>query len=93
MLGLLADGVTTGATSHWDDVMNLARRAGMNIYVIALRGDVALMRHIDMDESMLGAAYVMGAVARESGRSYVRALMQSRGPRSTYHAPSLKRGL
>jgi Ca-activated chloride channel family protein len=67
VLVLLSDGVDNRSHIPLDDVMNLARRAGVNIYVIALRGDVALMRRVDMDESMLRAAYVMGAVARESG--------------------------
>ena len=67
VLVLLSDGLDNTSHIALDEVMDLARRAGVNIYVIALRGDVALMRRADMDESMLRAAYVMGAVARESG--------------------------
>jgi Ca-activated chloride channel family protein len=67
VLVLLSDGLDNKSHISFDEVMDLARRVGVNIYVIALRGEVALMRRIDMDESMLRAAYSMGAVARETG--------------------------
>jgi Ca-activated chloride channel homolog len=67
VLVLLSDGLDNRSHVAFDEVMDLSRRVGLNIYVIALRGEVALMRRVDMDESMLRAAYAMGAVARESG--------------------------
>jgi Ca-activated chloride channel family protein len=67
VLVLLSDGLDNKSHVTFDEVMDLARRAGVNIYVIALRGEVALMRRVEMDESMLRAEYTMGAVARESG--------------------------
>jgi VWFA-related protein len=47
--------------------MDLARRADVNIYVVALRGDVALTPRKQRDGSVLQSEYTMGAVARESG--------------------------
>jgi len=67
VLVLLSDGVDTTSRLSFDDVMELARRGGVNIYVIALRGDVPKMRRADLDVSVLHAEYAMGAVARESG--------------------------
>jgi Ca-activated chloride channel homolog len=67
VLVLLSDGLDTSSHIAFEDVMDFARRAGVNIYVIALRGDVALTPRKDLDDSALRAAYTMGAVARESG--------------------------
>lgn len=66
-LVLLSDGVDTRSHLAFEDVMDLARRVGVNIYVIALRGDVPLTSRKKLDGSILQAEYAMGTVARESG--------------------------
>jgi len=66
-LVLLSDGLDNRSRLSFEDVMDVARRAGVNIYVIALRGDVALKPRASRDGSTLQAEYTMGTVARESG--------------------------
>jgi Ca-activated chloride channel family protein len=66
-LVLLSDGLDTRSHLAFEDVMDLARRVGVNIYVIALRGDVPLTPRATLDGSILQAEYTMGTVARESG--------------------------
>jgi Ca-activated chloride channel homolog len=66
-LVLLSDGLDTKSHLTFEDVMDLARRAGVNIYVVALRGEAALVRRRQRDGSVLQAEYTMGTVARESG--------------------------
>ena len=66
-LVLLSDGLDNKSHLSFEDVMDLARRVGVNIYVIALRGDVAQIPRAERDSSVLEADYTMGAVARESG--------------------------
>jgi Ca-activated chloride channel homolog len=67
VLILLSDGLDNRSHVRFEDVMDLARRVGVNIYVIALRGDVALIPRAQLDGSILNAEYTMGTVARESG--------------------------
>jgi Ca-activated chloride channel family protein len=66
-LVLLSDGLDNRSRLGFDDVVELARRVGVNIYVVALRGDVVLVPRAERDGSILQAEYTMGAVARESG--------------------------
>jgi Ca-activated chloride channel family protein len=66
-LVLLSDGLDNKSHLAFEDVMDLARRVDVNIYVIALRGDVPLTARAQLDGSILQAEYTMGAVARESG--------------------------
>ena len=66
-LVLLSDGLDNRSRLAFEDVMDLARRVDVNIYVVALRGDTLLIPREMRDRSMLGADYTMGAVARESG--------------------------
>jgi Ca-activated chloride channel family protein len=66
-LVLLTDGLDNKSRLSFEDVMDLARRVGVSIYVIALRGDVALIPRAELDGSILSAEYTMGSVARESG--------------------------
>jgi len=66
-LVLLSDGLDNRSRLAFEDVMDLARRVDVNIYVVALRGDTLLIPRELRDRSMLGADYTMGAVARESG--------------------------
>ena len=66
-LVLLSDGLDNRSHLAFEDVIDLARRVDVSIYVIALRGDVALTPRAELDGSILQAEYTMGAVARESG--------------------------
>jgi Ca-activated chloride channel family protein len=67
VLVLLSDGLDTQSRLGFDDVMEAARRAGVNIYVIALTGKTALIPRAERDSEVLRAEYNMGAMARESG--------------------------
>jgi VWFA-related protein len=67
VLVLLSDGMDTRSRLGFEDVMDAARRTGVNIYVIALTGKTALMPHFERDSETLRAEYNMGAMARESG--------------------------
>lgn len=70
-LVLLSDGLDTRSRLSADDVLELARRVGVNIYVIALKSGLATIPRQSLDGSILRADYAMGAVARESGgRTY-----------------------
>ncbi len=66
-LVLLSDGLDNKSHLSFEDVMDLARRVGVNIYVIALRGDVPLLPRATLDTTILNAEYTMGTFARESG--------------------------
>jgi hypothetical protein len=51
-------------------VLDLARRVGVNIYVVALQGD-GTSKPLDPDGAIARATYSMKEIARESGgRSY-----------------------
>ncbi len=67
VLVLLSDGLDTASRLPFEDVVDLARRVGVNIYFIALRGDAAVTPRSELDGSALTAEYAMGTVARESG--------------------------
>jgi Ca-activated chloride channel family protein len=67
VLVLLSAGMDTQSRLGFDDVMDAARRAGVNIYVIALTGKTALTPRAERDAETLRAEYNMGAMARESG--------------------------
>ena len=67
VLVLLSDGMDTRSRLGFEDVMDAARRAGVNIYVIALTDRTAVMSRFERDSETLRAEYNMGAVARESG--------------------------
>lgn len=67
VLVLLSDGIDTKSQLTFDDVMDFARRSGVNIYVIALRGEMAQAPRSEVHSSILHAEYAMGTVARESG--------------------------
>jgi len=66
-LVLLSDGLDNTSHLTFDDVIDLARRADVSIYVIALKGDAALTPRTQLDGPSLRAEYTMRAVARESG--------------------------
>jgi Ca-activated chloride channel homolog len=67
VLVLLSDGLDTTSRLPFEDVVDLARRVGVNIYFIALSGDAALTPRSKLDGRELTAEYAMGTVARESG--------------------------
>ena len=66
-LVVLSDGLDNRSRLGFEEVIDLARRVDVNIYVVALRGDAALIPRAMRDSSTLQAEYAMGAVARESG--------------------------
>ena len=67
VLVLLSDGLDNNSHLSFEHVMDLARRVGVNIYVIVLRRGVAGVPRAELDGSVLKADYMMGTVARESG--------------------------
>lgn len=67
VLILLSDGLDNSSHLPADQVMELARRVGVSIYVIALQNDAVPVRRADQDETVLHAEYEMRTVAREAG--------------------------
>ena len=67
VLVLLSDGLDNTSHLPADNVMELARRVGVNIYVIALQNEVVPVNRAERDESVLHAEYEMRTVAREAG--------------------------
>ena len=67
VLILLSDGLDTTSHLPFDEVMELVRRLGVNIYVIALRGEAARVPRSEQHETLLQADYSLRAVAREAG--------------------------
>jgi Ca-activated chloride channel homolog len=67
VLVLLTDGVDNGSHLSFDDVMDLARRVGVNIYIIAIRDQFALGPRQTRQQLLLQAEYSMRTVAREAG--------------------------
>jgi Ca-activated chloride channel homolog len=68
VLVLLSDGLDTKSHLAFEDVMDLERRVGVNIYVIALRNnDEASLPRALRESSTMEAEFTMGAVSRESG--------------------------
>ena len=66
-LVLLSDGLDNKSHLSFEHVMDLARRVGVNIYVIVLRKGMAGIPRAELDGSVLKADYTMATVARESG--------------------------
>jgi len=67
VLVLLSDGLDNKSHVTFEDVMDLAHRVNVNIYVIALEGAAGLVPRNARDDSVLRAEYSMGAVSRETG--------------------------
>jgi len=82
VLILLSDGLDTRSHLPADEVMELARRVGVNIYVIALQGEAVPVPRSEQDESVLHAQYEMRTVAREAGG-------QAFFPRSAAELPAI----
>jgi len=66
-LVLLSDGLDTSSHLGFDDVLDLARRSAVNIYVIALRGSLAQVPRNEQDAAILQADYALNTVTRASG--------------------------
>jgi VWFA-related protein len=67
VLILLSDGLDNTSHLPADHVMELARRVGVNIYVIALQNEAVPVRRAEKDDYVLHAEYEMRTVAREAG--------------------------
>jgi VWFA-related protein len=67
VLVLLSDGVDTSSRLSADDMLALARRAGVGIYVIAMPGPESYLPRNRQDGSVLQAEYAMRALASETG--------------------------
>jgi Ca-activated chloride channel homolog len=67
VLVVLSDGVDTGSHVAFEDVLNLARRTGVGVYIIALRSDIQMIPREHLDESILHADYAIATFTRESG--------------------------
>jgi Ca-activated chloride channel homolog len=66
-LVLLTDGFDTRSRLAVDDVLDLARRVHVNIYVIALRTALAQTPRTELDSMVLRADYSLNTVTRETG--------------------------
>jgi Ca-activated chloride channel homolog len=66
-LVVLSDGLDTKSHIAFEDVMELSHRAGVNIYVIAMRDATSRMPRRDQDRSSLQAGYTMRALAQDAG--------------------------
>ncbi len=67
VLVLLSDGLDTSSRLSADDMLALARRAGVGIYVIAMPTPSSNLRRNWQDGSALQAEYAMRALARDTG--------------------------
>jgi Ca-activated chloride channel family protein len=64
---LLSDGLDTSSRLSADDMLALARRAGIGIYVIAMPTSSSNLPRNRQDASALQAEYAMRALARDTG--------------------------
>ena len=67
VLVLLSDGLDTASRLSADDMLALARRAGVGIYVIAMPTRSSNLPRNRQDGSALQAEYAMRALARDTG--------------------------
>ena len=67
VLVLLSDGLDTSSRLSADDMLALARRAGVGIYVIAMPTPSSGLPRNRQDGSALQAEYAMRALARDTG--------------------------
>lgn len=67
VLVLLSDGLDNASHVSADEMADLARRAGVNIYVVALRDPTVRARSIPEDLEQRRATYAMRALAQEAG--------------------------
>ena len=66
-LVLLSDGLDNKSHLSFDDVIDVARRSDVSVYVIALRGEAVKVPRSQLTGSALNAEYAMNTVARDSG--------------------------
>jgi Ca-activated chloride channel family protein len=66
-LVLLSDGLDNRSRLAFEDVLDLARRVDVNIYVIALRTALTNVPRAQVDAAVLQADYALNTVTRESG--------------------------
>jgi Ca-activated chloride channel family protein len=64
---LLSDGLDTSSRLGFDDVQDLARRSGVNVYVIAMPTTSLPVPRSEQDPRLLRADYAMRSLAREAG--------------------------
>jgi Ca-activated chloride channel family protein len=67
VLVLLSDGLDTSSRLSADDMLALARRAGVGIYVIAMPGPESNLPRNRQDGSALQAQYALRALASDTG--------------------------
>ena len=67
VLVLLSDGLDNKSRLAFDDVLEQARRADVNIYVIALKGQMPIVSQAQADGLLMNAEYAMNTVARDTG--------------------------
>jgi Ca-activated chloride channel family protein len=67
VLVLLTDGLDNKSRLAFDDVLEQARRADVNIYVIALKGQMPIVSRAQADGLLMNAEYAMNTVARDTG--------------------------
>ena len=66
-LVLLSDGLDNKSRLAFDDVLQLARSANVNVYVIALKGQPPIVSRAQADGLLMNAEYAMNTVARDTG--------------------------
>jgi Ca-activated chloride channel homolog len=66
-LVLLTDGIDTRSRLAFEDVLDLARRGGVSIYVVALRTALAQMPRSGLAGAILQSDYALNTVTRDSG--------------------------
>jgi len=64
---LLSDGIDTASHVTFDDVLDVVRRTDVTFYIVALAPDSAQMKGALADRKSFESAYVLSALARESG--------------------------
>jgi VWFA-related protein len=64
---LLSDGVDTASHVTFDDVLEVVRRAGVTLYIVSLAPDPGQMKGARAERTSFESAYVLSALARESG--------------------------
>ena len=66
-LVVLTDGVDTRSRLAFEDVLDVARRADVSIYVVALKGALAQTPRFELSGALLQSEYALNTVTRESG--------------------------
>jgi Ca-activated chloride channel homolog len=66
-LVVLTDGIDTSSRLAFEDVLDVARRGNVSIYVVALKSALAQMPRSQLPGAILRADYALKSVTRESG--------------------------